>query len=335
MIIMLIDFGPEKIPYLSLGTSPFIGAGQFGSRGIEWYRQFFHDVDAMAELMAECCRIDSPGGVHAIGYDSLVEAATLVQETHDLRVTASLTPEDPLASLERLASLSPAVVFLHDFRYRFPSTNIYGVKIQGISIKEQLIEHLDDLGIKEGMGAIYLFNKRDEKAIEIGKQTISLLKKESWFKRLLTIINCNIFYEGDVKGIMGIKIARRNRTFEITEPQIPEKSYASILEIIEKHTSNKHGEWKFEFWWNYVDVFEGWSRYYRYSLDFLLDFRANHIELVAARGKAYDDDDEERCPACNGRHCDYFDEKAGICENCGYQGTDLHLFLLKNASIDE
>ncbi|MFX0116328.1 MAG: hypothetical protein ACFFB3_17390 [Candidatus Hodarchaeota archaeon] len=110
---MLIDFGTERIPYLSLGTSPFIGAGQFGSRAVEWHRQFFHNIDAMAELMAECCRIAPPGAVHVIGYEPLVDAAALVQETHDLIVTASLTAEDPLPSLERLASLNPAVIFLH------------------------------------------------------------------------------------------------------------------------------------------------------------------------------------------------------------------------------
>lgn len=110
---MLTNFGNQRIPYLSLGTSPFIGAGQFGPRASKWFHLFFHNVDAMAELMAAGCHIAPPGGVHVIAYPTIIAATRKVQKTHELIVTASLTADDPLESLDRLSSLDATVIFLH------------------------------------------------------------------------------------------------------------------------------------------------------------------------------------------------------------------------------
>ena len=41
-----------KIPVIQVGTSPFIGAGQFGPIGLTWRRKFLDNAEAMAEVFA-------------------------------------------------------------------------------------------------------------------------------------------------------------------------------------------------------------------------------------------------------------------------------------------
>lgn len=42
----------NDLPHLMLGTSPFIGAGQFGSRSSEYRKRFFDNPDNMTELLS-------------------------------------------------------------------------------------------------------------------------------------------------------------------------------------------------------------------------------------------------------------------------------------------
>jgi hypothetical protein len=144
---MLKNFGNQRIPYLSLGTSPFIGAGQFGPRASKWYHQFFHNIDAMAELMAAGCHIAPPGGVHVIAYPTMIAAARKVQETHELIVTSSLTADDPLESLDRLSSLDSAVIFLHG------SLVDQAVPKSNSDILLPLIEQIRSLGALPGLAS--------------------------------------------------------------------------------------------------------------------------------------------------------------------------------------
>ncbi len=110
---MLVNFGTIKIPYFSLGTSPFIGAGQFGAQGSIWYHRFFNNVDLMADLFSFCCKTTESGGIHVIAYDSIIKAAKKTQKDNDVIITAFLTAEDPRDSLERVKTIDPVVIFIH------------------------------------------------------------------------------------------------------------------------------------------------------------------------------------------------------------------------------
>ncbi|MFX0173593.1 MAG: hypothetical protein ACFE9L_17015 [Candidatus Hodarchaeota archaeon] len=110
--IVEVKFGPKKIPLLLHGTSPFVGAGQFGLRAREWYEYFFHHPKRIAELFNYFCKLGFPG-VHVIGYPTIIEAAKLTKENNPMKVTVSLLPNDWEENLTQVAQLEPEVVFIH------------------------------------------------------------------------------------------------------------------------------------------------------------------------------------------------------------------------------
>ncbi|GFO97524.1 hypothetical protein ig2599ANME_1728 [groundwater metagenome] len=61
------------LPGLMLGTSPFIGAGQFGSKSLDYRRQFFDYPDNMTRLFVHSAKLEVKN-VQLIGYQPLVEA---------------------------------------------------------------------------------------------------------------------------------------------------------------------------------------------------------------------------------------------------------------------
>ncbi len=89
-----------------------MGAGQFGRAGQEWYRQFFNYPERMSELFIHFCRLGYPG-VHVTGYPTVIEAARLTKENHNLRVAVSLLPENWEKNLEESLVLDPEIVFVH------------------------------------------------------------------------------------------------------------------------------------------------------------------------------------------------------------------------------
>ncbi|MFX1475651.1 MAG: hypothetical protein ACFFCO_09300 [Promethearchaeota archaeon] len=107
-----IAYGSAVLPRLLCGTSPFMGAGQFGPSGAAWYHQFFNHPERMAELISHFCDVGFPGA-HIIAYPSIIEAARLVKEKQPFKVTASLLPDDWLENLDGVAALEPEVVFVH------------------------------------------------------------------------------------------------------------------------------------------------------------------------------------------------------------------------------
>ncbi|MFX0207202.1 MAG: hypothetical protein ACFFDT_14525 [Candidatus Hodarchaeota archaeon] len=107
-----IKFGPKKLPLLLHGTSPFIGAGQFGIKARKWYEHFFHHPERMAELFNHFCEQGFPG-VHVIAYPTIIEAAQLTKAKYPLKVTVSLLPENWEENLNQVTLLDPEVVFIH------------------------------------------------------------------------------------------------------------------------------------------------------------------------------------------------------------------------------
>lgn len=107
-----VAYGSAVLPRLLCGTSPFMGAGQFGGSGAAWYHKFFNHPERMAELFTHFCELGFPGA-HIIAYPSIIEAARLAKESHPLKVTASLLPDDWRENFEEVAALEPEVVYVH------------------------------------------------------------------------------------------------------------------------------------------------------------------------------------------------------------------------------
>ncbi|MGD9381699.1 MAG: hypothetical protein PVI03_04570 [Candidatus Thorarchaeota archaeon] len=107
-----VNFGPTTLPRVLCGTSPFMGAGQFGLAGQEWQRRFFNHPKRMSEMFEHFCRLGYPGA-HVTGYPTIVEAARLTKESQDLKVAVSLLPENWEENLKEVLVLNPEVVFVH------------------------------------------------------------------------------------------------------------------------------------------------------------------------------------------------------------------------------
>ena len=107
-----VEYSSKQLPRLLCGSSPFMGAGQFGGSGAAWYHQFFNYPERMAELFSHFCKLGFPG-VHIIAYPSIIEAARITKESHPLKVTASLLSEDWRENFEEVAALEPEVVYVH------------------------------------------------------------------------------------------------------------------------------------------------------------------------------------------------------------------------------
>ncbi|TFG29990.1 hypothetical protein EU528_08895 [Candidatus Thorarchaeota archaeon] len=105
-------FGPTMLPRVLCGTSPFIGASQFGSKAEEWLERFFDHPERMSALFDLFCKSGYPG-VHVTGFPSVIEAALLTKERYDLKVVASLLPFKWEENLEQVLVLNPEVVFIH------------------------------------------------------------------------------------------------------------------------------------------------------------------------------------------------------------------------------
>ncbi|MFX0054866.1 MAG: hypothetical protein ACFFAX_15780 [Promethearchaeota archaeon] len=107
-----VTFGSATLPRVLCGTSPFMGAGQFGLAGQEWHRRFFNHPERMSEMFEHFCRLGYPGA-HVTGYPTIVEAARLTKESYDLKVAVSLLPENWEENLREVMVLDPEVVFVH------------------------------------------------------------------------------------------------------------------------------------------------------------------------------------------------------------------------------
>lgn len=94
------------------GTSPFIGAGQFGTNARIWRRKFLNHIDAMLEILEACYKAGGRG-IEAIPAGKICEAAKIMKETHnDYVITGSTFPgPDPL--IEDLIDVGVKLIFVH------------------------------------------------------------------------------------------------------------------------------------------------------------------------------------------------------------------------------
>ncbi len=102
----------KRIPLVSTGTSPFLGAGQFGMKAHKWRRRFLNNPDAMIEILEASYRAGARG-IEAIPTGKILEASRIMAETHsDYIITGSTYPgSDP--GIEALIEVGAKLIFVH------------------------------------------------------------------------------------------------------------------------------------------------------------------------------------------------------------------------------
>ncbi len=101
-----------KLPLVSNGTSPFIGAGQFGFKAFEWRRKFLNNPDKMVEILETSYQYGARG-IEAIPIGKIMDASRIMSEIHsDYIVTGSTYPGKD-SSIDLLIKAEAKIIFVH------------------------------------------------------------------------------------------------------------------------------------------------------------------------------------------------------------------------------
>ncbi len=103
-----------EIPSVSLGTSPFIGAGQFGPRAGEYYKQFYLNPMNIVAIIKKSTELGIPA-VQALAYDKIIKAIVHAQIELGLKLSTTVTigVQNWKKELEEVKIIDPAIVFIH------------------------------------------------------------------------------------------------------------------------------------------------------------------------------------------------------------------------------
>jgi hypothetical protein len=95
-----------------VGTSPFIGAGQFGYRALEWRSKFLNNTKAMLEIL-ETSYVKGARGIEVIPSGKILEAAQIMNETYEDYVITGSTYPDVDPKTELLVKKGAKIIFVH------------------------------------------------------------------------------------------------------------------------------------------------------------------------------------------------------------------------------
>lgn len=112
--VKIIPINGMGLPAVSLGTSPFIGAGQFKDRASAYRRLFFENPSNMVKLMVYAAELGVPC-VQLLAVDRII-AAFIVSKRQsgiDLACTLTVGFGDREWELKQASKIRPRVVFLH------------------------------------------------------------------------------------------------------------------------------------------------------------------------------------------------------------------------------
>ncbi|MEM3147558.1 MAG: hypothetical protein QXQ21_01510 [Candidatus Jordarchaeales archaeon] len=114
MRIPSINVKGRELPRVLLGTSPFLGAGQFGVRAYKYYERFFRNPSKITELVAGCIEI-GVNGVQLVAYPQIGRAVREAEEMTGVRlkVVGSLPFDMPSQALKHLSEFDTVAVLLH------------------------------------------------------------------------------------------------------------------------------------------------------------------------------------------------------------------------------
>lgn len=147
----------QRIPRILLGTSPFLGAGQFGVRAYQYYKRFFENPRNITELVIEAINI-GVRGVQLVAYREIAEAVKQAQvETGaELIIVGSLPFDKPEEGLHCLKDMQTKVVLLHGEetdRLNFDKLELWFGKIRDLGFIPGVATHNPDSTLPEILGS--------------------------------------------------------------------------------------------------------------------------------------------------------------------------------------
>lgn len=112
--VKLIEFDGKSLPCVSLGTSPFIGAGQFGPKASIYHKMFYLQPANMVKLMVKAWEMGIPS-VQLLPYEALIEAFFEAQKATNTCLASTLTIglTELNKELDYAEALKTSMVFIH------------------------------------------------------------------------------------------------------------------------------------------------------------------------------------------------------------------------------
>lgn len=109
-----LQIGKAKIPKILLGSSPFIGAGQFGSRASFYYSHFYRNPKNIVEIILKAVDLGVTG-VQAFPYRPIFSALKAVERELKERLTivATIGVNDPLDDIRDFQRFNTVAMLLH------------------------------------------------------------------------------------------------------------------------------------------------------------------------------------------------------------------------------
>ena len=109
-----LQVGKTRIPRILLGTSPFIGAGQFGSRAQFYYEHFYQKPENIVKIVLKAVDLGVTG-VQALPFRPIFRALKAVERELKERLTivGTIGPEDPLSNIHDFQAFNTVAMLLH------------------------------------------------------------------------------------------------------------------------------------------------------------------------------------------------------------------------------
>jgi len=108
------QIGKAKIPRILLGTSPFIGAGQFGRRASFYYNYFYENPKNIVKVI--CKAVDlGVTGIQILPFRPIFEALKAVERELKERLTivGTIGPDHPMRNIHDLQEFNTVAMLLH------------------------------------------------------------------------------------------------------------------------------------------------------------------------------------------------------------------------------
>jgi hypothetical protein len=142
-----------QIPKLMLGTSPFIGAGQFGTKAYEYRQRFYHNESNMTQLFIKSAQLEVKA-VQLIVYEPLVNALReAVKELGENLFIAATLPSGMNfeRDLDLVRPLKPEIIAIHALSCDALDSRIAGwiKKIRAVGASPAAATHYPGATIEE------------------------------------------------------------------------------------------------------------------------------------------------------------------------------------------
>jgi len=128
-----LELEGKKLPKTLLGTSPFIGAAQFGHRARLYQLDLYQKPENMAKIIKKSYQM-GVRGIQLLPYPNLIEALKVSQKDgYNMEIIGTILPEQEDKDINLLAGLDASAMLLHAMITDRTDWNFIAEKLESIT----------------------------------------------------------------------------------------------------------------------------------------------------------------------------------------------------------